>query len=178
MAGAVPSGERRRYRLSLAALVIVLPAAILVHSRGDIVEWLRRTLREPVVVERNAAQNYAGAEWRLESLTRLAGDLPDTIIVLAEFDASITDPARLREAGACTVALTDASGRRWEPLFLPEPAVREARPDAADKPRCGIFDGASGTITMAESFLVPEGAEALALSVTMAGALPDHLLLR
>lgn len=178
MAGAVSPGERRRYRLGLAALVVVLPAAILVHSGDGVVDLLRRTLSEPIVVERGAAQDYAGAMWRLGALTLLPGELPDTVVILAEFDASVTDAAHLQEAGPCTVALTDASGRRWEPLFLPEPAVREARPDAADKPRCGAFDGAGGTITMAESFVVPESAEGLALSVTTAGELPDRLLLR
>lgn len=178
MAGAVSSAERRRYRLSLAALAVILPAAILVHSRGDLVDLLRRTLREPVVVERGAVQDYAGARWRMETLAQLPGTLPETVVILAEFEAAATDAARLREAGPCTVALTDATGRRWEPVFLTEPIVRQARPDAADKPRCGAFDGAGGTIAMAESFVVPEDAEGLALSVTMSGALPDRLLLR
>lgn len=180
MTGTVTSGERRRYWLSLAALAVVLPAAILVHSRGDVVDLLRRTLREPVVVERDATQDYAGAAWRLTEFTRLPGNLPDTIVVLAEFEAAVTDPARLQGGGPCTVALTDASGRRWEPVFLTESAVRESTPDAADKPRCADFSDAvaGGTITMAESFVVPESAEGLALSVTMAGALPDRLVFR
>lgn len=180
MAGAVSSGERRRYRLSVAALVVVLPAAILVHSRGGLIEWLRAVQREPIIVERGAARDYAGAAWRLTALTRLPGSLPDTIVVLAEFEAAVVDPARLQGGGPCTVALTDASGRRWEPVVLTEAAVRKARPDAADKPRCADFPGAAAgsATTMAESFVVPEGAEGLALSVTMAGALPDRLVFR
>ena len=180
MADAVSSGERRRHWLSVAALAVVLPAAIVVHSRGDLIDWLRKVQREPIIVERGAAHDYTGAEWRLTALTRLPGDLPDTIVVLAEFEAAVVDPARLQAGGPCTVVLTDASGRRWEPVFLTESAVREARPDAADKPRCADFSGAAAgdTITMAESFVLPEDAEGLALSVTMAGALPDRLVFR
>lgn len=172
--------ERRHYWLSLAALAVILPAAILVHSRGDLIDRLRLSLRDAVIVERGDVHDYAGANWRLTALERLPGGLPDTVVVLAEFEATVGDPERLRQSPSCTVALTDEQGRRWEPLFLPEPAVRQARPDAADRPRCGAFGeaAAGGTIMMAESFFVPEDAKGLALSVTLAEALPDRLVFR
>lgn len=174
------AGEGRRYRFSLAALAIVLPVAILVHSRGDLIDRLRLSLRDPVIVERGDAHDYAGANWRLTALERLPGDLPDTVVVLAEFEAAVVDPELLRGAPPCTVVLTDEQGRRWTPLFLPEPALRQARPEAAEKPRCGSFEAAAagGTVMMAESFSVPVDAQGLALSLTLAQALPDRLVFR
>lgn len=169
-----------RGKKSGTALVVVLPAAIVVHSSGDLIDRLRRSLRDLLVVERGDAQDYAGAGWRLTEMTRLPGELPGTVIVLAEFEAAVADAGRLRGAAPCMAMLTDDRGRRWEPPFLPERAVRQARPDAVDKPRCGAFDGAvaGGTLAMAETFAVPEDARGLALSLTMTGALPDRLLFR
>lgn len=174
------AGERRVRWFCLAALAVALPAAILVHSRGDLLDLLREAMREPVVVERGEAQPYGGADWRMTELTRLPGELPGTVVILAEFEAAAIGPARLREAVPCVVALTDDRGRRWEPVFLTEPAVRRTRPDALEKPRCGAFEGSEedGPIMMAESFLVPEDARGLSLSVALAGASPDRLLFR
>jgi hypothetical protein len=58
--------------------------------------------------------------------------------------------------------------------------VRQGRPAAADKPRCyGLARAEKGkTITMAETFTVPEGATGLALSITIGGARPAYLMFR
>ncbi|TIO11246.1 hypothetical protein [Mesorhizobium sp.] len=177
-ATAANAGERRRYWFSIAALAVVLPAAILVHTGDTIREWLR-DMRDPIAVESGALQRYAGADWRLTGLARLPGSLPKTAVVLAEFEATVDDPAQLAE-NRCQVALTDDRGRRWQPAFLPESAVHKAKPAAADKPHCGLFEGTStgDTIMMAESFVVPEDAKSLALSVSLSGALPAYLLFR
>jgi hypothetical protein len=177
-ATAANTGERRRYWLSIAALAVVLPDAILVHTGDTIREWLR-DMRNPIAVESGTLQRYAGADWRLTGLARLPGNLPDTIIVLAEFEATVDDPKQLVE-NRCQVALTDDRGRRWEPAFLPGSAVRKAKPAAADKPHCGLFEELSpgDTVMMAESFVVPEDAESLALSVSLSGALPAYLHFR
>lgn len=177
-ATAANTGERRRYWFSIAALAVVLPAAILVHTGDTIREWLR-DMRDPISVESGALQRYAGADWRLTGLARLPGSLPDTAVVLAEFEATVDDPSQLAE-NRCQVALTDDRGRRWEPAFLPESAVRKAKPAAADKPHCGLFEEVTpgDTVMMAESFVVPDGAESLALSVSLSGALPAYLLFR
>jgi hypothetical protein len=177
-ATAANTDERRRYWFSIVALAIVLPAAILVHTRDTIREWLR-DVRNPIIVERAALQRYAGADWRLTGLARLPGSLPDTAVILAEFEATVDDPSQLAE-NQCQVALTDDRGRRWQSAFLPESAVRKAKPAAADKPRCGLFEDISpgDTVMMAESFVVPEDAESLALSVSLSGALPAYLLFR
>lgn len=99
--------------------------------------------------------------------------------MLAEFEAKIEEPAVLVES-PCIVALTDAGGRRWQPRFTSDPIVRELRPESAEKPRCGAFEGvqAGATARMAETFVVPAQVDGLALSVTMPNALPGNLVLR
>ncbi|MEO9339782.1 hypothetical protein ABFT80_20360 [Mesorhizobium sp. SB112] len=179
MAAIAFSGERRRYWLSLAALIIILPSAILIHSGGNLLEWWRQSTHEPIVVERGAAQNFAGANWRLTALTRLPGGIPGTAVILAEFEATVDDPAQLQSVGICEVGLVDNQDRRWEPLFLTEQVVRRTKPEAADKPRCGSFENTDrNTVRMAESFVVPEDAKELSLSATFQGTLPKYLLFR
>jgi hypothetical protein len=179
MAAVVHTGERRRYWLSLAALAIVLPAAIVVNSWNSATEWRSRNVRTPLVVERGAAQRYAGAQWRLTGLTRLAEGSADAILIVAEFEAAVDDPELLRK-GPCEVVLTDDKGRRWQPAFIPPRAVRQGRPSAADKPRCGaLLKAEKGkTIMMAESFMVPVSATGLEVTVTVAAARPAYLVLK
>ena len=169
MTTVVGGGERRRYWLSLAALVVVLPAALVVNSWDSLSEWRRGRLNAPIAVDRGSTQAYAGAQWQLTGLTRLPGATPDTTLVVAEFDAVVDDPTLL-QAGPCAVALTDDKGRRWLP----------GRPAAADKPRCyGLARAEKGkTIAMAETFTVPESAASLALSVSIGGAKPTYLLFK
>ena len=165
MTAASGTSERRRYWLSLAALAVALPLAIVVNSWDSLSEWRRSQLRTPIAVERGTTQAYAGAQWHLTGLTRLPGATPETALIVAEFDA---------------VVLTDDKGRRWLPVFLPGRTVRQSRPAAADKPRCyGLARAEKGkTITMAETFTVPEGATGLALSITIGGARPAYLVFR
>jgi hypothetical protein len=176
--GAAPRG-RLAYWLSLAALVVVLPAALYVHSSGRIVELIRET-QKPFEVQRGEAQPYSGAAWRLTALTRLPGELPETEFVLAEFEAAVSDPAQLQADMPCQIRLTDSDGRRWAPAFLVERVIRTARPDAAEKPRCLNFaDAQAGDIIeMAESFVVPKDARDIVLSLTLRGELPDSLVFR
>ena len=51
---AVGRSEGRRYWLSLAALVVVLPAAIVVSAWDSLSEWRRGWLGTPILVERGA----------------------------------------------------------------------------------------------------------------------------
>jgi hypothetical protein len=179
MTTATETGERRRYWLSLAALVFVLPGAVLVNSWDSLSEWRRSHMRSPVVVERGATQRYAGAQWQLTGLTRLPAGTSGASVIVAEFDATVDDPALLQNS-PCTVVLTDGKGRRWQPVFLPGRVVRQGRPAAADKPRCSALARAEKgkTIAMAETFTVPEDAADLALSLTIGAARPAFLVFR
>lgn len=173
-------GKRGRFLLSLAALVIVLPTAILLHTKGNVIDLLVASEGKPTIVTREQSVPYASAEWRFTGLTRLPGDIPGSTFILAEFEATPLDASVLELAGPCTVTLQDDRGRRWEPLFLTEDNVREARPDAVEKPRCdGVAQGEDGhAIDMAEVFLLPTDASGLTLGVTLAGAAPDTLVFK
>ncbi|HTV69877.1 MAG TPA: hypothetical protein VMF90_15190 [Rhizobiaceae bacterium] len=173
---ASPRG-RRAYWLSLAVLVVALPAAMYVHSDGGVVDLIQET-QAPLEVQRGEAQTYSGAEWRLTALTRLPGELPETEFVLAEFEAAVSDPAQFQAAMPCQVRLTDGEGRRWAPAFLVERVIRAARPDVSEKPRCLNFAEArtGDTIAMAESFVVPKEAKDLTLSLSLKGEQPESLL--
>jgi hypothetical protein len=175
------AGERRRYWLSLAALVVVLPAAVLAHTWGSLTQWWANNDRDPIEVERGTAQPYAGAEWRMTGLSVLPIGSTGRSVVLAEFEARIEDPAVLMES-PCVVALTDAGGRRWQPRFTVHRIVREQRPEAAEKPNCGGLTPeqapAGATVKMAETFVVPADVDGLALSLIKPNALPGNLVLR
>ena len=178
-AAIAPAGAGRRgYWLSVAALVVALPAAIGVHSWGSIREWRARNHRTPVEAELGSQIRYAGAEWKLTRLERIAGESPDRIIMLAEFEAVPDDPAALAEV-PCGVALTDGLGRTWRSTFIPDRVVRRAYPQAADKPGCGgptfgaLAKGAKAE--MAATFVVPASAQHIALTVTMNSARPQFL---
>ncbi len=85
------AGERRRYWLSLAALVVVLPAAVLAHTWGSLTQWWANNDRDPIEVERGTAQPYAGAEWRMTGLSVLPIGSTGRSVVLAEFEARIDE---------------------------------------------------------------------------------------
>jgi hypothetical protein len=178
MAATVSTRERRNYWISLALLAIVLPATILISSGNGLLDLLRAATSKPIIVPSGATQDHAGAGWRLTALSRLPGTVSGSAVVLAEFEAVVEDPARLRESIPCNAALSDDQGRRWQPVFLSASIVRETRPDAAGKPSCGNFEGstAGGTIAMAESFVVPQDTQDLKFSISMAGASPEVLL--
>lgn len=171
---------RKSYWLSLAALAVVLPVAIVVHSQGELIQWLRAAFRSPTTVENGASQSYAGADWRLTGLARLPGALPGTTVVLAEYEAAVEDEARLRDSFPCKLALVDDRGRRWKGTFMVDPVVRKTRPDAAQKPHCGTAEASrkGDTIRMAESFVIPQDADGLMLSLALYGGMPDSLLLK
>jgi hypothetical protein len=178
-AAIMQTGERRRYWLSVAALAIALPLAIVVNSWESAGVWRGHNIRAPLVVERGTVQRYAGAQWRLTGLTRLPEGSADANLIVAEFEAAIDDPELLRE-GPCEVLLTDDKRRRWQPAFIPPRTVRQARPLAADKPRCGaLLKAEKGkTIMMAEAFTVPVSASGLKVFVTIAAARPAYLVFK
>jgi hypothetical protein len=172
--------EKRQYWLSLAALAVVLPATVALHSWESVTEWRKRHHTDPIAVAAGAAQSYAGAEWQLTSLSRMPGSRADAVVVLAQFEAAID--TEFEAGNFCHVALTDADGRRWQPVFLSERIVRQMHPEAVEKPRCSTTRFETLTkgsrVTMAETFIVPDAAKDLALNVTMTGSLPQYLVLR
>ncbi|WEX74200.1 hypothetical protein PYH37_001589 [Sinorhizobium numidicum] len=175
------ASESGRYWRSLAALAIVLPTAIAVHSWSSLKEWRARHGGTPAIAETGQAGAYAGAQWRLVNLKRLPGPSDDARVILVEFEAHLDDPAVLSES-PCQVRLTDAAGRQWEPVRMTEAIVRKMYPEAAERPRCSATAsagaGKGAMVRMAENFIVPAGAKDLALVITIVGARPKSLLLK
>jgi hypothetical protein len=175
-----PATEKRRYWLSLAALAVVLPGTVALHSWESVTEWRKRYDRDPLTVAAGATQSYAGAQWQLTGLSRLPGGRADAVVVLAQFEVAVD--TQFEAGNFCHVALTDANGRRWQPVFLGERIVRQMHPEAVDKPRCSTTQfetlAKGSRVKMAETFIVPDAANDLTLNVTMTGALPQYLVLR
>ncbi|KQY79050.1 hypothetical protein ASD52_04335 [Ensifer sp. Root142] len=165
--------ERRLFWTCLVALVAVLPLAIAVHAWDSLHEMPLFSGKRDIIVESGVVQPYAGGQWKLADLKRLPGPSDDARVVLAEFESEPKDLAMLAQS-ACRVRLVDAEGRRFEPLMLTEPIVREMYPEVADRPRCSSLAfanaGNGGTVRMAESFMVPAKASDLSLVVEVLGA--------
>lgn len=169
------SRERKSYWISLVSLIAVVPLAILVGSRGEFVSWLQRRMEPPIIIERGSSGHGAGGSWRLASLRRLPGPLPDTNLVLAEVDFSKEEGEALRRTLPCALTLTDGAGRRWAALPLPGSLLREAAPEVVGRPQCSTLTvGESGAerLSVVEIFLVPRLAEGFALSLALTGAPP------
>lgn len=173
--------EKRTFWICLLALVVALPLAFVVRAWESLREghWLA-TQKAETVVEDGARQAFAGGQWKLLDMRRLPRS-NDARVILTEFEASPTDPAVLSQ-GACRVRLIDSEGRRFEPVTLTEPIVREMYPEVAERPRCGVLaftDAKTGaTVRMAESFIVPAEARDLSLRIEFPGASDETLIFK
>lgn len=152
-----PQGRRRRF-YAAAGLVVALPLALAVHSWETARDWWQdRDLFEQSVGTGESV-TYGGAEWRLVAFTKLATRADGSALVLAEFDAVVTNQAAFEQL-PCNMALTDSAGRRWLPASLPSSDIREKRPIAAVKSTCGsakLDKPKAGTeLQIAEGFRLP-----------------------
>lgn len=177
----ITARERRARWWCIGALFLALPAAILIRSYSDVLEWQKTLELDPVVAPSGRTAPYAGAEWRLSGLYKLAVPGKPAATALAEIEATITDPAVFVAGGPCEVALTDGDGRRWKPLFLTPRAIREARPEVSDMPSCGVAFSktpkAGDRIMIAETFKIPSDLESLDVVISVAGQRPAYLRL-
>lgn len=173
-AGMIPS---RGYWLSLAALIVVLPAALAAQGWQDVLAWRDEHRRDAVPATVGQGTDYAGARWTVTRLTRLAGG-EGRAVVLAEFEALAADPKALGSA-PCQVRLADGEGRRWQPVLFADPVVRKTHPEIAERSLCGgpAFAAAAAgkPALMAASFTIPASAKDLTLSIAMLTALPRYL---
>lgn len=175
MSARASSRERKSYWISLVSLLAAVPLAVLVGSRGEFAAWLQRRMESPVTVERDGSVQGTGGSWRLISLRRLPGTLPDTSLMLAEIDLSVEAADVLQQALPCALSLTDGAGRRWDPLPLPGRLLREAAPEVADRPQCTtltIGEAGDAPLRVVELFLVPRQADGFTLSLALTGSPP------
>lgn len=173
--------EKRTFWTCLLALIVALPLAFVARAWESLGEsqWLAGGSPEVVVAD-GAAQAFAGGQWKLMDMRRLPRT-DDARVILTEFEASPTDLAALSK-GACRVRLIDDKGRRFEPVTLTEPIVREMYPEVAERLRCSVLaftDAKAGSpVRMAESFIVPAEARDLSLRIEFPGASDETLVFK
>jgi hypothetical protein len=172
--------EKRNFWISFALLVLFIPLAVLVHSRGGYIEWAQNKLRQPTIAERGEMPGYAGANWKLLALTPFPGELPQTNMIVAELELNIDDPDRFKQAMPCIIALTDSQSRSWSPTFLTDRILQKLKRDAAEKQHClNLIQSADkGTVQIAETFLVPDDAKGFTIAVSMRGEPQQSLVLK
>lgn len=173
--------ERKAYWLSLAALLVALPATIAFRSYDSALAWYQQQELDPILAETGKAVAYGGAEWRLEGIYQLRQKDDDAAIILAEFEARITDPASFA-AGACQIRLSDRGDKRWTPLFLMPAEIRKARASVSDRSTCGGATikplKAGDMVKMAEAFSAPAELSKFDLTISQATMRPAFLILR
>jgi hypothetical protein len=150
--------ERRWRRLSLVALVLLLPAAYAVMSWQSITSLLaNKDLIARDVAWGEEAQ-FGGSGWRLVDLRAALGmeGLPENAVpVLADFSVKVGNPDLQNLWLGCRIALTDAEGRSWLPT-----SVGLRLPDDVMGCNAAIFSGAKTgeVLKISETFLVPKDA--------------------
>lgn len=172
--------ERRNWWLSLAGLVVILPLALVMRSYDTAIAWYQEQELRPTVVAPGGSVSYGGAEWRLGGLYRLQSSGSSSSTILAEFEATVSDPTAFT-GGPCSIVLADMAGRRWRPNFMMPQAIRKARPEVADKPTCNtarLGPAVAGQrILMAEAFTAPSDVTDFDLVISFAGHRPAYLVL-
>ena len=170
------------YRGSLLALLIVLPAAIVLRGYEPALAWWRGSELFATQSAMDGIATYAGADWRVVSLRRGAVRPDGSAAVALELAATVTDPRALREA-QCRIMLTDALGRRWRPANLPATELARLRLPGRETPgNCAAALGVArpgATLAIFESFLLPAGSAGEAdILVSLASGRPGYLRFR
>lgn len=173
--------DRRVRWLSLAALIVLLPVAVGMRSYGGVSNWRAEQDLDPLVAVPGKVTPYGGAEWRLEGLYQLPQADKVSAIVLAEFEAKITDPAAFA-AGLCRIKLSDRGDKRWLPQFLTPNEIRKARPSIDERTTCGSATlkplKPGDMVKMAETFVAPVELKKFDLIISAANVRPAYLVLR
>lgn len=180
----IGSDERRWRRRSLWALIVAIPATLILTGYEDLSDLARGREWFGTSVAPGEAGRYAGADWQLEEIQAVperAGRMglpPSAVPVRVRFRVTI------REAGIgelwlpCRLAVTDAEGRRWSSMGF------GGLPASSDEVKsCG---GATldphqpgEVLKIEESFVVPKAAvDALEPTVSVAAERPWYLRFR
>lgn len=173
--------DKRIRWLSLAALLVLLPAALWLRSNENFAAWRADQEREPVIAGPGKPVRYGGAEWRLEGLYQLPRKDGASAFILAEFEARIEDPSAFA-AGMCRVRLSDRGEKRWSPQFLVPSVIRKARPSIDERSTCGAATikplKTGDMVKMAETFIAPADLTKFDLTISEANVRPAYLVLR
>ncbi|MFD1702214.1 hypothetical protein ACFSCV_04280 [Methylopila henanensis] len=145
MAAEPTPAERRARRWSLAALLLLAPAALAAAGWRQAIDLAHgRELRVREVAAGEAA-DYAGATWRVSDFRVLADEPdprlrtpPDRALALLRLKGRVA-----RDIGedwsVCQLTLVDGAGRRWRPgdVTLPRDLQRLIEPGGVSAPTCG-----------------------------------------
>lgn len=180
MTPSAPTTSRRSFWCCLFLLVLALPLAAFVQSKGEIVGWIRATILATKPLPYGSSALYAQAHFTLSGLESFDGPLPKTKRVAAKLDITIEDVAAFKAAMPCEISLHDAQNRRFKPLSPAENDLRKRKPEWAEKPNCNSLIGeerAGHTIAVVETYLVPDDAKIMSIDISMAGIKPLRLVL-
>ena len=122
--------RRRAFWLSLAALVLVLPASLAVRAKDSARAWQNEYSHTPIDAAIGQPVDYAGVEWTVTRLERLFS-ANGASIVLAVFEASGQNLKELAEA-PCQVSLGDGEGRTTTPITAEQLLAPRRAEDAGD----------------------------------------------
>jgi hypothetical protein len=184
------AGEGRARLFSLLALALVLPVGFAVSSWRDVKDVFWKEELRPVRVEPGEAADYAGATFRLKAFKVVTGERgdpklkmpPDRALALVRIEATATRDVDPMAWIGCALAVTDAAGRRWKPLFLAltRDVEKLIAPDAEEAQGCSgasLAPKTAGTrLLIEEKFLIPRDAIAtLSASFSVASERPAAL---
>ena len=175
-----PTTSRRNFWCCLFLLVLALPLAVFVQSKGEIVGWVKATLLEIKPLPPGSSALYAQARFRSSGLESFDGPLPKTKLVAAKLDITLEDVAAFKAAMPCEISLLDAQHRRFKPLSPIDGDLRKRKPEWAEKPDCNSLIGeerAGHRIEVVETYLVPDDAKIMSIYISMAGIKPQRLVL-
>jgi hypothetical protein len=111
------SRERRIRTLSLAALVVLLPAALWTDAHEDVSGAWQHHAFKPIDAARSSTTQFAGLQWRLISLDERENvKTPDRREITVRVQVELDTPDALQALRRCQAYLEDSTGRRWSPL--------------------------------------------------------------
>lgn len=175
-----PTTARRTFWCCLFLLVLALPLAVVVQSKGEIVGWVKAAMLETKPLPHGSSELYAQARFTPSGLVSFDGPLPKTKLVAAKLDIILADVAAFKAAMPCEISLLDAQHRRFKPLSPADGDLRKRKPEWAEKPNCNSLIGeerAGHTIEVVETYLVADDAKIMSIDISMAGVKPQRLVL-
>lgn len=154
------TSERRWYRRSLWALLLIVPVSLFTIGYGDYVEMSRYTDLYPTEVAAGEVKHYGGSDWQFYGMRKVEegirpGSLPaGSVPVIARFLVEIGDTNLQEKWLMCAIRLVDKAGRSWSPTSIPGMRLPK---EGIQTCTSAIFSGAEkGTrLVIEERFLVP-----------------------
>jgi hypothetical protein len=169
----------RRNAIGLGATALLLPAAIWVSFSDGWKESRSSEPHRPIAAAAGLTAPYAGAEWRLDQVTRHqdhAGEpLPDGAdLVVVRIEVTPADAEARESLAGCRVQLSDGE-THWT---SPSSELLDWRTEPGASWSCTGEDIADSSYLVEKAFLVPSGAAHTGeVQVIFATLLPEFITL-